>query len=52
MNKIINEKGHTYGPWLVIDRYLPNYRPENPAWRDGYVNVSIVDMKKFTLEMD
>lgn len=31
MNKTINEKGHMYGPWLVIDRYLPNYRPEKPS---------------------
>ena len=30
-NKLIDEIGKRYGPWLVIRRIEPNYRPEKPS---------------------
>lgn len=50
-NELIDEIGKRYGPWLVIRRIEPNYRPEKPVWQDGNADAYIAMQRKFISEI-
>nr|DAS45642.1 MAG TPA: InsA N-terminal domain [Caudoviricetes sp.] len=31
MDRAIDETGKIYGPWVVVGRYWPNYKPERAS---------------------